>query len=200
MSSLNDILLAAVIGYGAPLLGLFLLLGAAGIPFPTSLLVIAAGGFVRQGFLDLHQAVLLGLFGAVMGDCLCFGIGRIGEKRLGKRFDTHPTWIRAARTFDRQAGIAIYLSRFLLSSMAIPVNLIAGAAGYPFWSFFIFVLTGEITWIALYGGLGYWFGSQWEVVSQFINDFSGLILGVAALVGALYLAWRWRRPGRAERS
>ena len=60
----------------------------------------------------------------------------------------------------RRGGIAIYLTRWLFTPLALPTNLIAGSSGYPFWKFLLFDIAGEITWILLYGGLGYAFGSQ----------------------------------------
>jgi len=47
--------------------------------------------------------------------------------------------------------------------------------------------------IVLYGGLGYIFGSQWEAISQFISDFSGLLVGVVALGAGIYFLVRRRR-------
>ena len=52
---------------------------------------------------------------------------------------------------------------------------------------------GEFTWIILYGGLGYLFGSQWELVSDFISNFGGLILGIVILGVGAWLGLRRRR-------
>ncbi|MEK6752994.1 MAG: hypothetical protein AABZ00_12110 [Chloroflexota bacterium] len=43
-------------------------------------------------------------------------------------------------------------------------------------------IAGEIAWIGLYGGLGYLFRSQWELVSDFISIFGGLVLGVVIFI------------------
>ena len=45
-------------------------------------------------------------------------------------------------------------------------------------------LVGEAIWIFGYGGLGYLFGTQWEVVSDFISNFGGLMFGLVVLVAA----------------
>ena len=52
---------------------------------------------------------------------------------------------------------------------------------------------GEFTWIILYGGLGYIFGSEWELVSDFISNFGGLILGIVILGVGTWLALRRRK-------
>jgi membrane-associated protein len=83
----------------------------------------------------------------------------------------------------------------LLTPLALPTNLIAGGSGYRYWRFLTYDVAGEFTWILLYGGLGYLFGSQWELISQFISDFSGLLVGLVALGAGLYfLLRRWHRP------
>ena len=88
------------------------------------------------------------------------------------------------------AGLAIYLTRFLVTALAIPTNLIAGGSGIRFRRFMTYDSLGELTWIILYGGLGYWFGSQWELVSTFISNFGGLMLGLLILVSGVWLAIR----------
>jgi membrane-associated protein len=85
MSSISDFLLTGLITYGAPLFGLALLLGAIGVPIPTSLMVIAAGAFSRQGMLNLLPAAGLGLLGAVVGDSLSFVMGRWGGSWVSRR-------------------------------------------------------------------------------------------------------------------
>jgi LPXTG-motif cell wall-anchored protein len=57
---------------------------------------------------------------------------------------------------------------------------------------------GELTWIILYGGLGYLFGSEWELVSDFISNFGGLILGVLILGVGAWLGLRRRQSIESE--
>lgn len=54
-----------------------------------------------------------------------------------------------------------------------------------------YAAAGELTWLLVYGGLGYLFGSQWEAVSTFISDFSGLLVGLVILTGGV--VWWVRR-------
>ncbi|MEW5958537.1 MAG: VTT domain-containing protein [Chloroflexota bacterium] len=194
--NLTDLFLTGVITYGPPALGLALLLGALGIPVPGTLLVLAAGAFVRQGVVDLTTAAGLGLLGAVLGDSASFAMGRFAQGWVRRRFGGSPAWQSAQATFDRRGGLAIYLTRFLLTPLAIPTNLIAGGGDYAFWRFLTYDMAGEFTWIVLFGGLGYVFGNQWELISQFISDFSGLLLGLALLVAGLYFLFRRRRQNQ----
>jgi membrane protein DedA with SNARE-associated domain len=190
---LNELILNWVVTYGSPMVGVTLLLGALGIPVPGTLLVIASGAFVRQGVLDGYITPLLGLGGAVIGDTIIYGLGRFARGRIERRFGQSATWQKSSGFFARRGGLAIYLTRWLITPLAIPTNLIAGSSGYPFWKYLLFDVAGEVTWVMVYGGLGYAFGSQWELISQFISDFSGLILGVAVLGAGLFLVFHWKR-------
>ncbi len=184
--SLTDLFLTGVITYGAPALGLALLLAAMGVPLPGTLLVIATGAFVRQGIIDWAAASAFGLAGAVLGDSLSYTIGYFAGGWLQRRFGSTTTWQKARYTFDQRGRVTIFLTRFLLTPLAIPTNLIAGSSGYAFWRFGVYAGAGELIWIVLFGGLGYTFGSQWELISQFVSDFSGVLVGVALLSAGLY--------------
>lgn len=190
---MSEFLLTQVINYGTPLIGLILFLGALGFPVGASVVVIAAGAFGQQGILDVPTAALLGLIGAVAGDALSFGMGHYAKDAVQKRFGKSPTWRNARVSFQKRAGLAVYLTRWLVTAVAIPTNLIAGGSGYKFSHFIAYDLAGEITWITLYGGLGYWFGSQWELVYDFISNFGGLILGLVIFVFGIRQAWNWQK-------
>jgi len=191
--SLTDLFLTGMITYGPLALGLGLLLGALGVPAPSTLMVIAAGAFVRQGVLEAAAAVSLGLLGAVMGDSLSYALGRFAKTWVARRLGRSAAWGRAQGSFQRRGGLAVYLTRWLLTPLAVPINLIAGSSGYSFWQFLSYDLAGEVTWIALFGGLGYLFGSQWELISQFISDFSGLLVGLVILGAGTYALIRRRQ-------
>ena len=187
---MSDYLLTLIINYGAPVFAVLLFLGALGLPVGASVLVIAAGAFSQQGILNWPLAALLGWIGAILGDAISFGIGFYAKDWVDKRFGRSPTWRSAEQTFDERAGLAIYLTRFLITALAVPTNLIAGGSGIRFRRFMFYDSLGELTWILLYGGLGYVFGSQWELVSTFISNFGGLILGIV-IIGAG--VWLWNK-------
>jgi membrane protein DedA with SNARE-associated domain len=200
MSALSDFFLTAIATYGAPLFSCALFLGAVGFPIPASLLVVAAGAFARQGLLDPAQAAGLGLIGAVSGDSVGFLLGRWGGAAVSRRFGSSPAWTKTQGIFERNSRLAVFLTRFLLTPVAMPVNLMAGA-GCRYLRFASTVLAGQSIWILGYGGLGYLFGSQWELISQFLSDLGGLALGLAVLAGGLVVLIRSRsgssRGGRA---
>lgn len=196
MSSLTDTLLTAVLVYGPLALGLALGLAALGLPLPATLLVLAAGAFVQQGVLEPGATVLLALVGTVLGDSGGYGLGRLGGRWLPQRITASTSWERAASTFSRWGGMAIVLTRFLLSPLGPATSIIAGSSRYAFGRFLAFDLLGEVIWIGLFGGLGYSFATHWELLSDLASNLSGLLLGLAVLVLAPVLAFRNRRSSQ----
>ena len=191
---MSDFLLTQVINYGAPFLGAVVFLGALGVPFPGTFIVIAVGAFCRQGFLPWHTTGLVALTCVVLGDCLSYGMGYYAREPVQRRFGHSDRWHKAQDFFQRWGGMSVFLSRFLVTGLAVPVNLISGGGGLTFRRFFFYDLTGEAIWIFGYGGLGYLFGTQWEAVSDFLNNMSGFLLGLVILAIGVWLAFTlWKR-------
>ena len=174
------------------------MLGALGLPVGASAVLIAAGAFSQQGILSWPSTALIGLAGAILGDMLSFGMGHYAKDAMQRRFGKSPTWRNARISFQKQAGMAIFFTRWLITAIAIPTNLIAGGSGYKFTRFLIYDISGEIMWILLYGGLGYWFGSQWELVYDFISNFGGVLLGL--IIAGFGIREVIKRQGKTKKS
>ena len=190
---MSNFLLTQVINFGAPLVGLILFLGALGLPVGASVVLIAAGAFSQQGILTWPSTALIGLGGAILGDMLSFGMGHYAKDWTQQRFGRSPAWRNARASFMKSAGPAVFFTRWLVTAVAIPTNLIAGGSGYKFSRFMIYDVTGEMLWILIYGGLGYMFGSQWELVNEFLSSFGGLILGLVLLGFGIQQAIKWQK-------
>jgi membrane protein DedA with SNARE-associated domain len=199
--NLTSFFVTALTTYGPPALGLAALLGTLGLPIPTGLLVLAAGAFARQGLLDGGTAALLALLGAVVGDSGSFALGRRAGGWLQQRVKRwRDAWQTAQDRFEEHGNLAIYLTRFVLTSLDVPTNLVAGSSRLPFRRFLAWDVAGRLNWLLLYGGLGYAVGNQWQAVSGVISHY-GNWLGIAASVGlGLYLLGRLLQKRWAERS
>ena len=187
---MSDFLLTQIINYGAPLLGVIVFIGAMGAPFPGTLIVIAAGAFSKQGILPWFATGLIALTCVVLGDSLSYGMGYYAREHILRRFQNSERWAQAETSFNRWGGMSVFWTRFLITGIAVPVNLIAGTSDFRFRRFFLYDLVGESIWIFGYGGLGYLFGTQWEVVSDFLSNMSGLMLGLVILVIGVWLGIR----------
>jgi membrane protein DedA with SNARE-associated domain len=188
---MSDFLLTQIINYGVPIIGVVVLIGAIGLPIPCTLLVIAAGAFARQGILSWPVAAMIGLGSVVIGDSLSYAMGFYAREKILQRFSGTRRWLQAEQAFQRWGPMSIFFSRFLVTAIAIPVNLLAGTTSFPFRRFIVFDIAGEAVWIFAYGGLGYFFGSEWELVSEFVTDFGGFMLGLVLVVIGIRLGLRW---------
>lgn len=198
VSDLNDLLLSAIVTYGASVLATVFLLAAIGLPLPSTLCVVAGGAFIQQGVLDMTTTIAMSLGAVVLGDVISYGIGRLLRIPIERRYGQSAAWQRAEAYFRRRGALAVFLTRCLFTPIALPINLIAGSSGYSFWRFLIYDALGELVWLIGYGALGYIFGSQWEAVSDFISNASGLLVGLLVLGGGIYALIRWQRPSASR--
>jgi membrane protein DedA with SNARE-associated domain len=187
---MSDFLLTQVINYGAPILGAIVFISALGVPLPATLIVIAAGAFSREGFLPWHTTGLIAWSCVVLGDVTGYAVGHYMREPVLSRFGNSDQWVRAERSFQRWGGMSVFFTRFLVTGIATPVNVMAGMGNISFRRFLLYDLSGEAIWVVGYGGLGYLFGSQWEVVSEFVGNFGGLLLGLVILAAGVWLALR----------
>ena len=193
-----DFLLTQIINYGVPILGLIVFIGAMGAPFPGTLIIVAVGAFCRQGFLSWPITGLVAFICVVLGDGLSYSMGYYAGESILRRFSSSPQWNQAEKSFQKWGGMSIFLTRFLITGIAVPVNLLAGTGKFPFKRFLMYDLAGEAIWVFGYGGLGYLFGTHWEVVSDFISNFGGLMLGLVVLVAGFLLARRLLRSNSSK--
>lgn len=194
MMDMSELFLNGILTYGIWALGLATLVSAIGLPLPATMFLLAAGAFAQQGTLDWQSAVLLAALGAILGDAISYGLARFGGALTPRRVQTTDAWGRSQRAFDRWGVWAIFLSRFLLTPLALPINLLAGSTRYAPWRYASAVVAGEALWAVAFIGTGYLFADQWEMVSELAGSLTNFVaIAVAGIAGAAYLL-RLTRP------
>ncbi|HBB89960.1 MAG TPA: DedA family protein [Blastocatellia bacterium] len=196
--NLTDQVLAAFLVYGLPVLFGVILICSVGIPFPISLMLVAAGSFVEQGEMKLWQVVAAGSVGAVLGDQIAYGLSRWGGRglvdRLGRRIGVENKIKEAEALTKRWSGAGIFFSRWLITAFGPWVNVASGIARYPWRRFLLWDVLGEILWVALYVGIGYAFSNRVQYIAEILGNLSWVIVG---MILALILGWqlvRYVRP------
>ena len=84
---MSDFLLTQIINYGAPILGLIVFIGALGVPFPGTFIVVAAGAFSRQDILIWHTTGLVALICVILGDSFSYAMGYYARENILRRFE-----------------------------------------------------------------------------------------------------------------
>ncbi len=193
MGDTNNAVLQYLHAYGPVTLAVALLLSGIGIPVPASLLVIAAGALAGQGRISLPLAFGLAVLGAVAGSIVSYAMGRYGLEKLIARLRKGHSWQRAEQKFKEKAASAVILTRFLITPLALPTNLIAGGEKYPLVKFAVQCAIGNAIYVLLYGGLGYAFGNQWKRVAAQAGQWGiWVVLGAGVLFAMYELFTHWR--------
>lgn len=201
-AGLGDRFLSAVLIYGYPLLGLTLVLGAVGFPLPTGLTVSLAGSLISQDVMSWPVALVVAVAASTAGDVIGY---RIGWTVSGDVLEKRGRWIgytrkrrlKAERFFARWGGLAVFLSRTLMSAISPAMNVIAGASGYRFHRFLLYTIAGRIVWTGAYAALGHAIASNPAAASGFLTSLSLLLLAVAtAVLAAALLVREARIAGR----
>lgn len=190
-------LYALVPQYGAWVVFAVTFLSCLAVPFPASLVMLAAGAFVASGDLSGGAVVAGALAGAVLGDQLGYLAGRVGGRWLIARLARRPrmaAWLAQAEArMGARAGWTVFLSRWLVSALGPYVNLAAGAARIGWRRFTVASVLGETVWVGLYVGLGFAFAARIDAIGATLPSVLAA-LGAGAVAVLLARALWQRRP------
>ena len=196
--SFTDQLLAELLVYGVPLLFAVIAIAAVGVPFPVSLMLVAAGSFAKQGEMRLLSVILAGSLAAILGDQIGYSISRWGGRRLidriTRRLGGAEKIKKAEALLKKWGGPGIFFSRWLITELGPWLNVTSGIARYPWRRFILWDVLGEVLWVVLYVMLGYIFSDRVQYIAEILGNLAWAIL---AFIVALILGWklvRYVRP------
>jgi len=198
---MSDIVLALVVDYGVPIVFCVTFLSCLALPLPSSLLMLAAGGFAATGDLSLVAVVLAAFCGAILGDNSGYWIAR----RLGTRVEN---WLSAepkraklrdkcVSILDNRGGPAVFLTCWLFAPLGPSMNYVCGMSKFHWPRFVVWGMAGEVVWVSLYVGLGFTFADSVSSLSSVLSNASGFVTAFAVVIG---LGWWLLRAVRARRS
>lgn len=191
---MSETLLALVPTYGFWLLAVCTFCSCLALPIPASIMMMAAGGFAAAGDLSLSASGLAALGGAVAGDQLGYLAGRKGGAGLTARLGSRAAPLaKATELLSRRGGIAVFLSRWLVSALGPYINLAAGAARMRWLDFTLPAVAGELVWCSIYLGLGWGFARDIEDIGEALGN---LAFAASAGVVAVLLGRALLRRGR----
>lgn len=192
--NITDQLLGALSQYGLPVLFGVIVIAAAGIPLPISMMLVAAGSFVELGEMKLWQVIVVASAGAVIGDQIGYALGRWGGHRFTERMRRRRKGsekLEQAQAFAKRWGAAgIFLTRWLITPLGPWLNLTSGMTGYPWTRFFVWDLLGEVLWVVLYVMLGMLFSGRVQALVEVLGNLAWVIVG---LIVAVILGWKLLR-------
>ena len=188
---MTDQLFGLLSTYGLPVLFVVLAISSAGVPFPITLMLIATGSLVAQGEMGLWPVLIVCSAGAIVGDNIGYGLGRWGGRKLVRRITNRfggADMIKRAEAFTkRRGGVAIFLSRWLVTPLGPWLNLTSGITGYPWPRFLFWDVLGELLWVVLYVSLGNIFSDRVGALADLLGNLTWVIVG---LIAAGILGWK----------
>lgn len=179
---------------------------AIGVPFPGRLLLIAAGASTT----DPLRAVTLtvaGAVGALAGDHLWYGAGRLGGRRLlaalcRLSLGSGRCLSRAREHFQRFGPFTIVLGRFVAGVRLFAAPLAgAGAISYP--RYLGWDALGAVVWSGAFVGVGYVLGDRWRAIVEQVGVGPAMLIVVVLVLLATVATvgvrlWRRHRHGCAQ--
>ncbi len=82
-----DRVLSLISHYGYLVILFGVMLESTGVPLPGETILLASGVLVQRGHLDLGDAIVFGIVGAVVGDQIGYWVGRKGGRPFVLRWD-----------------------------------------------------------------------------------------------------------------
>jgi len=200
----TDQALAWLTTYGLPVLFGVILISAAGIPFPVTPMLIAAGSFAELGELNLWSVISLSICAAVMGDQIGYGIGRWGSGwavRIAGWISSEEKWRQAEAAALRWGGPGVFFSRWLFTPFGSCINFASGIAEYSWPRFVVWDVAGNAVWVVLYVMLGKLFSDRVQAMREMIGNLTWAFVGLLAciILGSKLIQFM-RRPAPATRS
>jgi membrane protein DedA with SNARE-associated domain len=172
------------------------------IPTSSELTLGFGGVLAAQGKLSLEGVIAAGVAGEVVGAYIAWFIGRTGGRGFVDRYGRYALLTprdldRAEAWYARHGRWGVFGSR-LLPVVRNFVALPAGVAEVPLLRFGLLTFAGSLIWDSAMALIGYQLGSRWQSVMHGFSDAGYLLIGLAVLAVALFLAHRYRSYKAAD--
>lgn len=194
---MTDTVLSLLSDFGPLILFFATLASCFGIPIPATLTMLGAGALSASSDLSITLVVMAALLGALVGDQLGYWLGRAGSGLVEARLVSSPgraALLERARSFTcRWGSLGVFLSRWLVSPLGPWINLTGGAAGMSWGNFTLWGGLGEIVWVAIYLGLGFFFSTSLTALAAFLADAVWFLAGATITAGLGYALFRISR-------
>ena len=151
--------------YGYLIVFVGVMLGTTGIPFPSAAILLAAGALVQQGHLDLREAIVFGILGAIIGNQIGYWVGHKGGRSFVLKWGryvklTSERLERVEGFFVRHGGKAVFAARFFSLSRVFAA-LVAGVSRMRWGTFLLYSVLGGTVWATAVVLVGYFVGQSW---------------------------------------
>jgi len=187
--------------YGYLIVFFGVMLGTAGVPFPSAAILLTAGVLVQQGHLGLRAAIVIGILGTILGNQIGYWVGhRAGRPfvlKWGRYVKLTPESLeQVERLFARHGGRAVFVARFFAISRLLEA-LVAGMSRMRWGTFVFYSILGGAVWATAVVLVGYVFGQSWRSAQHWSGRVPLLLVLLLGVALGLFLAYRWTTSRRS---
>jgi membrane protein DedA with SNARE-associated domain len=183
---------------GAPGVGLLVALESVFPPIPSEVVLPLAGFLTGQGRMAFGAVVAFATAGSLAGALLLYWLGAaLGTARLERLADRIPLMDardvrRADEWMARHGSWAVLVGRMVPGVRSL-VSIPAGVQRMPLVRFVLLTTVGSAVWNAVFVGLGFLLGEEWERVGPYSDVLTYAVIGGAALAVGVLAVRRIRR-------
>jgi len=154
-------------------------------PFPSDVLVVAAGSLVGLGTVGFAPVLLAASIGSTLGFVVMYFIGKwFGHRILaaGRLPFVPPEAVRTVHGwFERYGYWLIIVNRFLAGTRAV-VAFFAGMSDLRLGTTVALSSASALLWNGILVTAGFVLGNNWERVGFYLSTYSQVVTGIVILV------------------
>ena len=167
---------------------------SSGVPVPGETALITAAVLASQGKLSLTVVVAIAAASAIVGDNVCYLLGRKGALRLltrpGRLQEPREAFLRRGEAFfARHGGKTVFLGRWL-PFLRVTAAWLAGANRMRWPKFLAWNAAGGIAWAITVGVLAYVVGEAFVAVLHTAGYVALAVLAVVAITAVVWALFR----------
>lgn len=166
-------------------------------PFPSEIVMVPAGFLAYKGEMNLFIAVFAGIAGSLCGAIfnyfLALKFGRAFLSRYGKYvFVKEQTLEKMENFFAKHGHISTFSGR-LIPAVRQYISLPAGLAKMNLWKFSLYTSLGAGIWVLILALLGYFIGSNQELIDEYLKIIVASILVLLAIFIIFYIRIKMKK-------
>ncbi len=179
-------------------IGIFIMMAieSSFVPFPSEIVLIPAGYLASQGQMSIGLILLSALIGSLVGAFinyfLALTLGRAILIKYGKYFFIkETTLLKMEEFFAKHGHISTFTGR-LIPGIRQLISIPAGLARMNLVEFSLYTTLGAGIWAMVLILLGYIFGENQELISQYLKQITIAVVGLLVVLVFVYYKIRTR--------
>ncbi|WP_321314139.1 DedA family protein [Halarcobacter sp.] len=180
-------------------IGIFIMmfLESSFFPFPSEIVMVPAGYLAYKGEMNLALAIFAGiagsLAGAVFNYFLAVKFGRRFLSKYGKYVLIKEETLEKMENFFAKHGHISTFSGRLIPAVRQYISLPAGLAKMNIWKFSLYTSLGAGIWVLILALLGYFIGSNQELIDEYLKIIIVSILILLAIFILFYIRIKMKK-------